>query len=397
MNLFTFETQVNRGISLIGRKGAQGRRPKLEGLSPGLTPRGATPQHSPRGARRESPGVRRSASSPGRDATGKGEAGKREGSPYRESRNSPGRSWRPGGNSPRDASHGSSPVLGASAGLPGAQRPSFAFCQVDATAEPWLELKQEVAQEVTRILAFDKKSFSSILDWAFAVLGVMEKTLSAAQRSYRALMKKLHPDKTPQSPPVVSAVEMIQEAKSLCERCLCTQDPPGPPGKLSAVMLCATPGHRKYSLQWSAPAKTESAPVHRYIIAVADPTGQVVRACTLEPDYCEKTRRFVSVEELSSYTLSEQEIGKRVPNLFSSGQAHIMVLVAAANKVGQSPWAQIRLPLMHLPPTPPPVATVASLAWQASSPALTPRVNREPSSPALTPRVNRVIRFVSVR
>lgn len=197
-------------------------------------------------------------------------------------------------------------------------------------------------------MAFERSTFPSIVDWAFAVLGVSvtEHTLTCVQRCYRALMKKLHPDKAAQSPLVISAVEMIQEAKAICERSLCRHEVPGAPRNLTVAAHCLRGGERRFMLRWTAPERQEKGPVQRYIVAVADPTGtsrSPIRLSTLEPDYSQELGRYVTLEELGCFELAEEEFASRVPALFQ--QRSLTLMVASSNKVGQSCWAAVTVDL----------------------------------------------------
>jgi len=136
---------------------------------------------------------------------------------------------------------------------------------------------------------------------------------------------------------------MIKEAKDACERSLSRQYAPGNPRRLSLTVLCTQPGRRRYRLSWAAPVENESAPVRRYIVAALDPAyGKALNVAVLEPDYDEEKHRFVSVGELGSYVLSEEELQK-MPSLWRQNAATIQV--AAANEAGQSNWAILQVPL----------------------------------------------------
>jgi len=208
--------------------------------------------------------------------------------------------------------------------------------------------REEAMKEVMRVLAFERSTFPSIVDWAFAVLGVSvtEHTLTSVQRCYRALMKKLHPDKAAQSRPVVETVEIIQEAKAICERSLCRHEVPGAPRELSVVARCLKAGQRRLLLRWMAPERQEQGPVQRYIVAAADPSGASqlpIRLSTLEPDYSQELGRYITLDELGTFELTEEESGHRVPGLFQ--QTSLTLMVAAASKVGQSRWAAVTVDL----------------------------------------------------
>lgn len=215
--------------------------------------------------------------------------------------------------------------------------------------------EQDASREVHRILPLQRLRFPSPIAWGLAVLGVTSRDVAAVQRAYRALMKKLHPDKVGGSPEAAKAVEMVREAKEVCERSLSRQEAPGPPRMLRSELLCSSPGRRRIRLHWAAPEEREAAPVRRYIVAVVDPAyGKALTITVLEPDYSEELQRFVSVEEITSYVLEEGELQK-MPRLWE--QAAISAHVAAANEAGQSPWAVHQVPLTG---TPAPAATAAA-------------------------------------
>lgn len=156
-------------------------------------------------------------------------------------------------------------------------------------------------------------------------------------------MKKLHPDKVQNSAAASNALEKVKEAKDACERSLSRQFAPGSPRRLSLTVLCSQPGRRRYRLNWSGPVDNESAPVRRYIVAALDPAyGKALNIAVLEPDYCEEKRRFVSVEELGTYVLAEEELQK-MPSLWRQNVATVQV--ASANESGQSSWAILQVPL----------------------------------------------------
>merc|ERR1712150_61584 len=185
----------------------------------------------------------------------------------------------------------------------------------DMMMSAYIRRNEEAAREVARILALERTSFVSLVDWGFAVLGAAQHNEASVARGYRALMRSLHPDKAEQSSLVVQAAQSVREAKDLCERSLSTQGPPGPPQRLGVETLCAWPGRRRYRLHWEAPEKQSSVPVHRYIVAVLDTSlGKALPVARLEPDYSEELRRFVPVEELLGYELAEEEL--KIAGLF---------------------------------------------------------------------------------
>lgn len=207
---------------------------------------------------------------------------------------------------------------------------------------------REANQEVGRILPLRRDSFQTLAAWGFAVLALPASTAKdhgAVQKNYRTLMRRLHPDKVPQTAKVVKAVEMIREAKSSCERSLLRLEPPGPPRGLRSFALDAkTIGRRRFQLQWAPPfSNMETAPVRRYIVAALDPAyGKPLTITVLEPDYNPDLQRFISVAELGCYVLAEEELQK-MPSLWQQKRATLQV--AAANEAGQSAWATIEVPL----------------------------------------------------
>lgn len=212
----------------------------------------------------------------------------------------------------------------------------------EAAAAP-REREREALKEVSRILPLRRESFSTALAWGFAVLGVTVRDTSAVQKGYRALMKVLHPDRAGSAPGVSKAVEVIREAKEVCERGLSNQEPPGAPRNLTYSVICATPGQRKFRLQWVPPETKAAAPVRRYVVAAVDPAyGRALTITVLEPDYREELRRFISVDELNSYVLAEEDLQK-MPRLWQ--QPFASVQVAASNEAGQSQWAALSVPL----------------------------------------------------
>jgi len=306
MNFFVTETQVSRGLRLIGRNSIGGSG----------TRKSQAPAESPSRSTRSPPRLHRSTS------------------PHR-------RHSRATGNRGCGGSAAAPPRLVEESPLLAGSSPER------SREEAEKERQEEAAKEVIRVLAFERSAFPSLVDWAFAVLGVSitEKTIASTQRCYRALMKKLHPDKAVQSPSVTDAVDMIQEARAICERSLCPHEVPGVPRNLSVATHPSKAGARRFLLQWLPPERLEAAPVQRYIIAVADPrfAGAPVRLSTLEPDYSQELGRYVPLEELRSYEVAEEDVSARVPGLFSHKTFTLMV--TAANKVGQSSWVAITVDL----------------------------------------------------
>lgn len=166
-------------------------------------------------------------------------------------------------------------------------------------------------------------------------------------------MRLLHPDKVGRSPEAERAVEMAREAKEACERSLLRLEPPAAPRDLRSAQLCDIVGRRRIELRWRAPEDRMTAPVRRYVVAALDPTyGRPLTVTVLEPDYSQELRRFVPVQELTSYVLAEEELQK-MPALWQQSAATVQV--AAANECGQSPWATVEAPLLpreNLPATP---------------------------------------------
>lgn len=212
-------------------------------------------------------------------------------------------------------------------------------------AAPAVDREQDAQREAKRILPLRRESYLNPTSWGFAVLGVPKGTteVSAVQRAYRALMRKLHPDRAGQSEDVVKAVEKVREAKEACERGLSRQEPPEQPRELRSEALCSAAGRRKFQLSWTAPAIRDAAPVRRYVVAAHDPAyGRALTITVLEPDYSQELRSFVSIEHLTSYVMAEQDLQK-MPKLWT--QTSLQVQVAAANEAGQSAWSTLKIPL----------------------------------------------------
>lgn len=120
-------------------------------------------------------------------------------------------------------------------------------------------------------------------------------------------------------------------------------------------------------LEWTPPEQSNEAPVQKYVVAAVDPTyGRAITIAILEPDYDEELRRFVPVEDLSSYLLAEDDL-KKMPGLFQ--QAVATLQVASANESGQSAWVTLRVPLREA---------------AASSHAITANASAVPRSPGGT-------------
>jgi len=209
-----------------------------------------------------------------------------------------------------------------------------------AEAQP---VAQRIEAELQRIEALRKEAFGNIANWGFAVLGVTDRTMAAVQRGYRALMGTLHPDKVrglEVAGRAACCVEVVCEAKKVCELQLSRLERPGPPRNLRYMVLSWVPGKRRIKLEWDSPLKRQEAPVDRYVVAAFDPAWGMWPStiAVLEPEYNQALHRFVSVEEIGSFLLSEESFEK-LPMLFKL--PFVMVHVAAANKVGQSDWATL--------------------------------------------------------
>eukprot|EP00811_Abedinium_folium_P037103 NODE_974_length_2666_cov_13.062623.p1 GENE.NODE_974_length_2666_cov_13.062623~~NODE_974_length_2666_cov_13.062623.p1 ORF type:complete len:867 (-),score=69.60 NODE_974_length_2666_cov_13.062623:65-2440(-) len=210
----------------------------------------------------------------------------------------------------------------------------------------------ETTQEVSRILSLRREAYSSASSWGYAVLRV-DHDLASVQRGFRTIMKRLHPDKVGDNARAANAIEVVREAKDTCERSLSRQEPPTAPKALRSALLCSVPGSRKLRLSWTAPPERASAVVKRYVIAVFDPAyGRALTVTVLEPDYSQELRRFVSMDELTTYILAEEDLQK-MPSLWK--QTSVTVQVAAANEAGQSSWVQCVVSLSAstvVPPAP---------------------------------------------
>jgi len=210
--------------------------------------------------------------------------------------------------------------------------------------------------EVERILKAPAKGTAA---WGFNVLNVPQKDrreLSAVSKAYRNMMRLLHPDKVGQDDRVQDAIEAVRKAKDICERSLSSITIPYPPRELHAQCINDVKGKRRFKLTWQAPVVREQAPVRRYVVAAVDPAyGKALTITILEPDYNQELRRFVGVEDLTSYVLAEEELEK-MPMLWQKPTAQVQI--AAANEAGQSTWANLRVQLNAKTapaPAPPPV------------------------------------------
>lgn len=256
-------------------------------------------------------------------------------------------------------------VSGAPSACKGRATSAAPTAQVSAPKE------QDAQREVNRILPLRKASFRSPALWAFSVLEVPSNTrdVSAVQKAYRSLMRVLHPDRAGQDAQVAKAIELVREAKEASERSLSRQEPPLAPRFARSETLCATPGRRRFKLHWTAPEERASAPIRRYVVAALDPAyGRALTIAMLEPDYSEESRSFVSIENLTSYVFSEEDLQK-MPKLWK--QSHATVQVAAANEAGQSAWVSLQVPL-NGPVAKPSSPGAASAYMNSSSPDARP-------------------------
>eukprot|EP00933_Yihiella_yeosuensis_P064004 TRINITY_DN67316_c0_g1_i1.p1 TRINITY_DN67316_c0_g1~~TRINITY_DN67316_c0_g1_i1.p1 ORF type:complete len:702 (-),score=138.61 TRINITY_DN67316_c0_g1_i1:98-2203(-) len=220
---------------------------------------------------------------------------------------------------------------------------SSAASPVDEAADRQLEARKEVS----RILPMGRTQsrYNTALRWGLAVLEVSGglPDLAAVNRQYRALMRKLHPDRVKDLPNAGKAVEIIRQAKDACERGLSNQEPPGPPRFLKSEPICSIVGRRRIQLSWQAPTELDNSPIRRYVIQAMDPGyGKYLTVTVLEPDYSQELRRFVSVDELTSYVMSEEDLQK-MPKLWTQSSAQVQV--CAANEAGQSTPATLQVPL----------------------------------------------------
>ncbi|CAJ1444216.1 unnamed protein product, partial [Effrenium voratum] len=229
--------------------------------------------------------------------------------------------------------------------------------------------EREAQEEVIRILPMRRETFRSATDWAFAVLRATRDP-SAVQRSYRSLMRKLHPDKVANTDGVERTITLIREAKDLCEKSFSRVVAPAPPRGLRYEVVESEVGRRRYRLRWLPPEGTASAPVCRYLVAALDPAyGKALTITILEPDYSEELKRFVSVDELTSFVLAEEDLQK-MPSLWKQPTATVQV--AAANEAGQSSWTKLEIW----------IAGTRSPASTPSSPSTSTSSESEASSPS---------------
>ena len=216
-------------------------------------------------------------------------------------------------------------------------------------ANVWQAREQEASEEVARILQLQeaKRAFRSELAWAKAVLGLDAAVteVSLVQQAFRSLMRKLHPDRIGACSGATEAMDELRKAKQLCEHKMKFSElhPPGAPLQLTFALLCAAPGHRRIQVAWKPPSTSASSPVRKYFVAALDPSfGQPLTITVLESEYSEELKRWLSLDELTSSILAEEDFEK-MPAFFQ--QATAVVYVAAANEAGQSKWATINVPL----------------------------------------------------
>jgi len=208
--------------------------------------------------------------------------------------------------------------------------------------------EQEASEEVARILQLQegKRAFRSELAWAKAVLGLdaAAAEVSLVHQAFRSLMRKLHPDRIGACDGATEAMDELRKAKQFCEHKLKFAElhPPAAPVRLTSAVLCAAPGRRRIRISWQSPTAT-SSPIRKYLAAALDPSfGQPLTITVLEPEYNDELKRYVSLDELTSCVLAEEDLVK-MPAFFQQSAA--CVYVAAANEAGQSKWATITVPL----------------------------------------------------
>eukprot|EP00435_Cladocopium_sp_Y103_P032880 s514_g8.t1 len=155
--------------------------------------------------------------------------------------------------------------------VPGRQRatPSTApraEAQSSPPAKPSAQVTsrdREAQEEVLRILPLRREAFRTTTEWAFTVLGASREP-GSVQRSYRNLMRKLHPDKVTITDGVEKTTALIREAKDMCEKSFSKIVCPGAPRGLRYEVVDREMGHRRYRLRWLAPEGCAVAPVSRY-------------------------------------------------------------------------------------------------------------------------------------
>ncbi|CAE7344901.1 unnamed protein product [Symbiodinium sp. CCMP2456] len=208
--------------------------------------------------------------------------------------------------------------------------------------------EQEASEEVARILQLQegKRAFRSELAWAKAVLGLdaAAAEVSLVHQAFRSLMRKLHPDRIGACDGATEAMDELRQAKQLCEHKMKFAElhPPAAPIRLASAVLCAAPGRRRIRISWQSPTAV-SSPIRKYLVAALDPSfGQPLTITVLEPEYNDELKRYLSLDELTSCVLAEEDLVK-MPAFFQQSAA--CVYVAAANEAGQSKWATISVPL----------------------------------------------------
>lgn len=247
------------------------------------------------------------------------------------------------------------------------------------------ERMDEAMQVAARILDVRKQRFASKAEWGFAVLDKPPRDVVSVQKAYRKLMRPLHPDRAGSLPEVQAAVDLLREATDYCERALRQRNPPFRPTGMSFKHLCTQPGRRQFRVTWRAPENKDTAPVHRYIVAVFDPSyGKALSVGTLEPDYSQELGRYLAHDDpdLCCYTVSEEDL-RKMPNLFKS--TAITVQVAAGNNEGQSDWSIVRVPVSGASKSsaaPPPAPAQPKPVRTSSVPSAAPATAR----PSVGPR-----------
>ena len=101
------------------------------------------------------------------------------------------------------------------------------------------------------------------------------------------------------------------------------------------------PGQRVLRFEWTPPdPNMEMLPIKKYIVQIFDPKfGRHLNIATLEPDYYESEKRFLSIEELNFYRMEETQMGK-LSHCFS--ERTIELQIAAANDSGTGLWQQFK-------------------------------------------------------
>lgn len=197
---------------------------------------------------------------------------------------------------------------------------------------------KEALREAARIARIPKVGAG----WGFIVLGAT-RDLASVQKAYRSLMKLLHPDKLQSCPQAACAVQLVREAKQQCERNLSKLMAPGPVSNLRYTAISMTPGSRRFQVSWTPPESRELAPVKKYVVSVFDPAyGKDLTVQVMEPDYSEEQRRFVPVDELTTFELLEADLAKMIV-LWRQPTAKLQV--AAANEAGRSEAKEVSIAL----------------------------------------------------